>query len=80
MFRSVRGRTVLMRAYDKALRQASPHLEVVRFERQRRARRREPAVDQAASFLNEVFVGRELGALVDVSAEVVCDRWGAIVG
>ena len=70
-----------MRAYDKALRQASPHLEVVRFEqRQRRRKRREPAVDQAASFLNEVFVGRELGALVDVSAEVVCDRWGAIVG
>lgn len=80
-FRAVRGRAVLMRAYDKGVEAgtAAPG-EIIRFERQRRFRkRREPAVDQAATFnLDDVFVGRELRSLVDTSAEVVCDRWGAI--
>jgi hypothetical protein len=80
-FRSVRGRTVLMRAYDKGVESAlaSPG-ELIRFERQRRYRKRSELSVTDAGELNvaQLFVGRELDSLVRVSAEVVCDVWGAI--
>jgi len=80
-FRSVKGRSVLMRAYDKGVESGlAPAGELVRFERQRRFRRSlEPSIQQALTYdLDDVFVGRELRSLVDVSAEVVCDLWGAV--
>jgi hypothetical protein len=80
-FRSVRGRTILMRAYDKGVESslASPG-ELIRFERQRRYRKRDELSVAAALDLDMpgLFVGRELESLVRVTAEVVCDQWGAI--
>lgn len=80
-FRSVRGRTILMRAYDKGIESglASPG-EFIRFERQRRYRKRDELSVSAALDLEvgRLFVGRELESLVRVTAEVVCDQWGAI--
>jgi len=81
VFRSVRGRTVLLRAYDKGVESGTAQPgEVIRLERQRRYRKSvEPSVQQSVSYeLEKVFVGRELQSLVDVSAEVVCDVWGAV--
>ena len=81
VFRSLRGRTVLMRAYDKGVESGlAPAGQVIRFERQRRFRKqREPSIEHAATYdLDGVFVGRELRSLMDVSAEVVCDLWGAV--
>lgn len=80
-FRSVRGRTILIRAYDKGTESglASPG-ELIRFERQRRYRKRDELSVSAALDLDvgRLFVGRELQSLVGVTAEVVCDQWGAI--
>ena len=80
-FRSVRGRTILMRTYDKGIESglASPG-ELIRFERQRRYRKRDELSVSAALDLDvgRLFVGRELESLVHVTAEVVCDQWGAI--
>lgn len=80
-FRSVRGRTILMRAYDKGVESdlASPG-ELIRFERQRRYRKRsELRVEDAADFdIARLFIGRELESLSRVTAEVVCDVWGAV--
>jgi hypothetical protein len=81
VFRTTRGRTILMRAYDKGVEaKLAPPGEIIRFERQRRYRRAvEPSVAQAVKLdLRSVFVGRELRSLAEVSAEVVCDLWGAI--
>lgn len=80
-FRSVRGRQILMRAYDKGVEAGiAPPGELIRFERQRRYRK--PAERSAAQALEldprELFIGRELQSLVDVTAETVCDTWGAI--
>jgi hypothetical protein len=80
-FRSVRGRTILMRAYDKGIESGlAPAGEVIRFERQRRYRKRdELSVSSAVDLdVGRLFTGRELEALVRVTAEVVCDQWGAI--
>jgi len=80
-FRSVRGRQILMRAYDKGVeaRIAAPG-ELIRFERQRRYRKTAERTVALALELDprELFIGRELDALVDVTAETVCDTWGAI--
>jgi hypothetical protein len=80
-FRSVRGRTILMRAYDKGIEAgvASPG-ERIRLERQRRYRKRDELAVTAATELDvpRLFIGRELEALARVTAEVVCDQWGAI--
>ena len=79
-FRSVRGRTILMRAYDKGVESgvASPG-ELIRFERQRRYRKRdELSVSEARDLeISKLFIGRELESLARVTAEVVCDQWGA---
>lgn len=80
-FRSVRGRTILMRAYDKGVESGlAPPGELVRFERQRRYRKRSELAVSAAAELNvaHLFVGRELESLAVATAEVVCDQWGAI--
>jgi hypothetical protein len=80
-FRSIRGRTILMRAYDKGVESGrAPAGELIRFERQRRYRKRsELSVSAAAEFdAAQLFVGRELDSLACVTAEVVCDAWGAI--
>jgi hypothetical protein len=80
-FRSVRGRTILMRAYDKGVESGlAPAGELIRFERQRRYRKRSELAVSATSELDiaELFKGRELEALARVTAEVVCDQWGAI--
>ena len=70
-----------MRAYDKGIESdlAAPG-ELIRFERQRRYRRRDEVAVSAAHDLDvgRLFVGRELESLVRVTAEVVCDQWGAI--
>lgn len=80
-FRSVRGRQILMRAYDKGIEAsiARPG-ELIRFERQRRYRKTaEKAVVQALELdPGQLFIGRELDALVELRAETVCDTWGAI--
>jgi hypothetical protein len=80
-FRSVRGRQILMRAYDKGIEAgiASPR-ELIRFERQRRYRKTaEKTIGMALELdTRELFIGRELASLVDVTAETVCDTWGAI--
>ena len=80
-FRSVRGRTILMRAYDKGVESdlASPG-ELIRFERQRRYRKHAEMSVEVATELDvaRLFVGRELESLSRVSAEVVCDFWGAV--
>jgi hypothetical protein len=80
-FRTVRGRQILMRAYDKGIEAgiARPG-ELIRFERQRRFRK---AVEKTIAMAleldpRELFVGRELASLVDVTAETVCDTWGAV--
>jgi hypothetical protein len=81
VFRSARGRTVLMRAYDKGVEsQTAAPGEIIRFERQRRYRKSvELSLVRAVDLdLRSVFVGRELRSLAEVSAEVVCDLWGAI--
>jgi hypothetical protein len=80
-FRSTRGRTILMRAYDKGVESGlAPAGELIRFERQRRYRKRSELSVSAASELDvaELFIGRELESLVRVTAEVVCDEWGAV--
>jgi hypothetical protein len=80
-FRSVRGAQILMRAYDKGIEAGiAPPGELIRFERQRRYRKTaERSVAQALEFdPRELFVGRELASLIDVTAETVCDTWGAI--
>ena len=70
-----------MRAYDKGVeaRIASAG-ELIRFERQRRYRKSaEMGIAQALELDHcDLFIGRELNALVDVVAETVCDTWGAI--
>jgi hypothetical protein len=80
-FRTVRGRQILMRAYDKGIEAglAAPG-ELIRFERQRRYRKTaERTIAMALELdVRELFVGRELNSLVDVTAETVCDTWGAI--
>jgi hypothetical protein len=80
-FRSARGRQILIRAYDKGVEAgiAGPG-EVIRFERQRRYRKTAERTVAMALELDprELFVGRELRSLVDVTAETVCDTWGAI--
>jgi hypothetical protein len=80
-FRSVRGRQILMRAYDKGIEAgiAQPG-QLIRFERQRRYRKTsEKTLDQALELdPRDLFIGRELASLVDVIAETVCDTWGAI--
>jgi len=80
-FRSVRGRTILMRAYDKGVESGlAPAGELIRFERQRRYRKRSELLVSAAAELDvaQLFVGCELESLARVTAEVVCDAWGAI--
>jgi hypothetical protein len=80
-FRSVRGRTILMRAYDKGVESdLAPAGELIRFERQRRYRKRSELSVSEAQELNiaQLFLGRELDSLVRVTAEVVCDEWGAV--
>jgi hypothetical protein len=80
-FRSVRGRAILMRAYDKGIEASlAPAGELIRFERPRRYRKeRELAVSAAVELdTARLFVGRELESLARVTAEVVCDQWGAI--
>jgi hypothetical protein len=80
-FRSVRGRQILMRAYDKGVEAGiAPPGELIRFERQRRYRKTaERTVAQALELdPRDLFIGRELASLVDVTAETVCDTWGAI--
>ena len=81
VFRSARGRAILMRAYDKGV-EAGIALpgELIRFERQRRYRKNaELLVAGAASLdLSTTFIGRELRSLSEVTAEVVCDPGGAI--
>jgi hypothetical protein len=80
-FRSVRGRQILMRAYDKGVEAdiAAPG-ELIRFERQRRYRKAaEKSVAMALELEpRELFIGRELKSLIDVTAETVSDTWGAI--
>jgi hypothetical protein len=80
-WRPVRGRSIVLRLYDKGVEtgQAAPG-SWLRLERQRRWRKgRERTVDDVlASGLREAFVGRELLALVSgVEDVVVCDRDGA---
>jgi hypothetical protein len=80
-FRSVRGRSILMRAYDKGIESGlAPAGELIRFERQRRYRKQRELAISAALDLDvaRLFVGRELESLARVTAEVVCDQWGAI--
>jgi hypothetical protein len=80
-FRTVRGRQILMRAYDKGIEAGiAPPGELIRFERQRRYRKSaERGVAQALELdPRDLFIGRELKSLVDVTAETVCDTWGAI--
>jgi hypothetical protein len=80
-FRSVRGRQILMRAYDKGVEASiAPPGELIRFERQRRYRKTAERTVAMALELDpgKLFIGRELNALVDVTAETVCDTWGAI--
>jgi hypothetical protein len=80
-FRSVRGRMILMRAYDKGIEsQLAPPGQLVRFERQRRYRKHAELAVVAATELDvpDLFIGRELESLARVTAEVVCDQWGAI--
>jgi hypothetical protein len=80
-FRSVRGRTILMRAYDKGVESdlTSPG-ELIRLERQRRYRKCSEidVADAAELDVADLFVGRELESLARVTAEVVCDLWGAV--
>ena len=80
-FRSIRGRQILMRAYDKGIESglAAPG-ELIRFERQRRYRKAAECTVGMVLELDprQLFIGRELNALVDVTAETVCDTWGAI--
>jgi hypothetical protein len=80
-FRSVGGRQILMRAYDKGIEAgiAAPG-ELIRFERQRRYRKTaEKSVAMALELEpRELFIGRELESLVDVTAETVSDTWGAV--
>jgi hypothetical protein len=80
--RSLTGRTVLLRLYDKGREtgEAAPGTWL-RLERQRRYRKaREPEVDDVlAQGLGTVFVGRELARLVAGVGDVhVCDRLGAV--
>jgi hypothetical protein len=80
-FRSVRGRTILMRAYDKGVESGlAPPGELIRFERQRRYRKRDELPLSSALELDvaRFFIGRELESLVHVASEVVCDEWGAV--
>jgi hypothetical protein len=80
-FRSVRGKTILMRAYDKGVEsRLAPPGKLIRFERQRRYRKRDELAVSAALDLDVpgLFIGRELRSLACVTAEVVCDQWGAI--
>lgn len=80
-FRSIRGRTILMRTYDKGVESGTaPPGELIRFERQRRYRKEKELSVSAALNLDVrgLFVGRELESLAGVTAEVVCDQWGAI--
>jgi hypothetical protein len=80
-FRSGRGRQILMRAYDKGIEAGIARSgELIRFERQRRYRKdAERTVAMTLGLdAGELFVGRELRSLVDVTAETVCDTWGAI--
>ena len=70
-----------MRAYDKGIESfVAAAGESIRFERQRRYRKRDEVSVAAALDLDvgRLFVGRELESLVGVTAEVVCDHWGAI--
>ncbi len=80
-FRGVRGRAILLRAYDKGVESelASPG-ELIRFERQRRYRKEKELLLMSALELNtaQLFIGRELESLARVTTEVVCDTWGAI--
>jgi hypothetical protein len=80
-FRTVRGHQILMRAYDKGIEAGiAAQGELVRFERQRRYRKTAEKTVAMALELDpsELFIGRELKSLVDVTAETVCDTWGAI--
>jgi hypothetical protein len=80
-FRTVRGSQILMRAYDKGVEAgiAQPG-ELIRFERQRRYRKTLERTVAMALELDprQLFIGRELHSLVDVTAETVCDTWGAV--
>lgn len=81
-WRTVNGRSTVLRLYDKGVEteQAAPG-HWLRLERQRRWRKAR-ALDAevfASSSLRESFVGRELGAIVARVDDVyVCDRWSAI--
>lgn len=80
-FRTVRGRQILMRAYDKGIEAGiAPPGELIRLERQRRYRKTAEKTVAMARELDprKLFIGRELASLIDVTAEVVCDTWGAI--
>jgi hypothetical protein len=80
-FRTIRGSQILMRAYDKGIEAGiAPPGELIRFERQRRYRKALERTVAMALELDprELFIGRELNSLVEVTAETVCDTWGAI--
>jgi len=81
-WRTVNGRSVVLRMYDKGREtgMAAPG-EWIRLERQRRWRRtRERTVaDFVGESLYDSFVGRELSRLVEgVERVEICDRWGAV--
>jgi hypothetical protein len=70
-----------MRAYDKGIEAGIvPPGQLIRFERQRRYRKTAERTVAMAVELDprELFIGRELASLIDVTAETVCDTWGAI--
>jgi hypothetical protein len=80
-WRTVNGRSVVMRMYDKGREtgSAAPG-EWIRLERQRRWRKaREQTVVEVIGSPHSAFVGRELARLVDgVDRVDVCNRWGAV--
>jgi hypothetical protein len=81
-WRTVRGRSIVLRLYDKGVEtgQHGPGTWL-RLERQRRWRKeREPTVaDVLAQELGTVYAGRELRALVEAGGDVVlCTRDGAV--
>ena len=80
-WRTVNGRSVVLRMYDKGRETGlvAPG-EWIRFERQRRWRKvRERTVAEVIESPHSAFVGRELARLVDGVERVdVCNRWGAV--
>lgn len=79
--RSIAGRTILARAYDKGVESGTaPPGELVRFERQRRFRasREMPVAAIRGLDLGRMFVGRELASFIAADrAQIVCDAHGA---